>query len=195
MLASFVGPRQQGTAFNMLHHQLGNPMARCAQQALSAAASVISRKPGPRRSAIGAEIRTDAEVAKIVTKNGAAVGVVLQNGDQIDGDTVVSNADVKRTFFKLVEPTYLDPHFLLQVRNIRSRGTVAKINLALDTLPNLSSNDQRGGAGRRHSYRPDTRLSGAGRRRRQIRAILPATVSGNHHSVDRRPIPHPRESM
>jgi phytoene dehydrogenase-like protein len=46
---------------------------------------------------------------------------------------------VKRTFLKLVEPTYFDPHFLLQVRNIRSRGTVAKINLALDSLPNFKS--------------------------------------------------------
>ncbi len=141
MLASFVGPRQQGTAFNMLHHQLGesNGALRTAgfvrggignlSQALARAAQQSS-----------AEIRTSAEVAKIITKDGAAVGVVLQNGDQIDAATVVSNADAKRTFFKLVEPTYLDPHFLLQVRNIRSRGTVAKINLALDTLPKFLNN-------------------------------------------------------
>ena len=43
----------------------------------------------------------------------------LQNGAEIEAATVVSNADVKRTFFQLVEPTYLDPHFLFQVRNIR----------------------------------------------------------------------------
>ena len=38
-----------------------------------------------------------------------------------------------------MEPTYLDPHFLLQVRNIRARGTVAKVNLALDALPKFKS--------------------------------------------------------
>jgi phytoene dehydrogenase-like protein len=37
-----------------------------------------------------------------------------------------------------VEPTYLDPHFLLQVKNIRARGTVAKVNLALDGLPKFT---------------------------------------------------------
>jgi phytoene dehydrogenase-like protein len=53
-------------------------------------------------------------------------------------DVVISNADVKRTFLKLVEPTYLDPVFLLQVKNIRSRGTAAKINFALDALPKFA---------------------------------------------------------
>jgi phytoene dehydrogenase-like protein len=140
MLASFVGPRQQGTAFNLLHHQLGE-----SNGALRTAGFVrggignLSQALASAAQQLGAEIRTSAEVAKIVTKDGATVGVVLQNGDQIDAATVVSNADVKRTFFQLVEPTYLDPHFLLQVRNIRSRGTVAKINLALDTLPKFSN--------------------------------------------------------
>ena len=91
----------------------------------------------------GAEIRTGAEVAKIVTENGVATGVILENGDEFSATNIISSADVKRTFLKLVEPTYLDPHFLLQVRNIRSRGTLAKINLALNALPNFkgSTND------------------------------------------------------
>src|SRR5207244_8405192 len=82
-----------------------------------------------------AEIRTEVKVRKVVIKNGVATGVILQNGDEIAATVVVSNADTKRTFFQLVEPTYLDPHFLLQVKNIRSRGTVAKVNFALAALP------------------------------------------------------------
>lgn len=141
MLASFAGPRQQGTAFNMLHHQLGesNGALRTAGFVRGGIGNLSQALAGAAQQ-LGAEIRTSAEVTKIVTKDGAALGVVLRNGDQIDAATVVSNADVKRTFFHLVEPTYLDPHFLLQVRNIRSRGTVAKINLALDTLPKFSNN-------------------------------------------------------
>jgi phytoene dehydrogenase-like protein len=88
---------------------------------------------------LGVEIRTNAEIIKVITKNRAATGVVLHNGEEVNASSVISNADVKRTFFKLVEPTYLDPHFLLQVRNIRSRGVVAKINLALDGLPKFKN--------------------------------------------------------
>jgi len=141
MLASFVGPRQQGTAFNLLHHQLGESNG-ALRTAGFVRGGIGNLAQGLARAAQkwGAEIRTKAEIAKVVTKDRAAVGIVLQNGDQIDAATVVSNADVKRTFFQLVEPTYLDPRFLLQVRNIRSRGTVAKINLALDTLPKFLNN-------------------------------------------------------
>ncbi len=139
LLGSFVGPRQQGTSFTLLHHQLGE-----SNGALRTAGFVrggIGNLPQALAHAArqnGAEIRTGAEVAHVVTKNGAATGVVLQNGDEISATVAISNADVKRTFLKLVESTYLDPHFLLQVTNLRSRGTVAKINLALDTLPKFT---------------------------------------------------------
>jgi len=140
LLGSFVGPRQQGTCFGLLHHQLGrsNGALRTAgfvRGGIGALPQALARAA----QQFGAEIRIGAEVAKIVTKNGAAAGVILENGDELSATNLISSADVKQTFLKLVEPTYLDPHFLLQVRNIRSRGTVAKINLALDSRPNFKS--------------------------------------------------------
>jgi phytoene dehydrogenase-like protein len=139
LLGSFVGPRQQGTCFSLLHHQLGrsNGALRTAgfvRGGIGNLAQALATAAQER----GVEIRTRAEVAKIVTKNGAATGVILESEDELSATNIISSADVKRTFLKLVEPTYLDPHFLLQVRNIRSRGTVAKVNLALDRLPNFT---------------------------------------------------------
>ena len=136
VLGSFVGPRQQGTSFLFLHHQLGVPSG-----AVRSAGSVrggigkLSEALARAGRQCGADIRTDTGVARIVTRNGAATGVTLQNGDEISANIVVSGADVKTTFETLLGPTFLDPHFLLQVKNIRARGTVAKVNLALDTLP------------------------------------------------------------
>jgi phytoene dehydrogenase-like protein len=140
VLASFVGPRQQGTAFNFLHHQLG-----AANGALRAASfvrggiGILPQAIARAAEQFGAKIQTDAEVARILTKNGSATGVVLQGGAEISATAIISSADVKRTFLRLIEPTYLDPEFLLKVKNIRSRGTVAKINFALDTLPKFKS--------------------------------------------------------
>jgi phytoene dehydrogenase-like protein len=142
ILGSFVGPRQQGTALNLLHHQLGE-----SNGALRTAGFVrggIGNLPQALARAAqqyGTEIRTGAEVARITSKSSAATGVVLQSGEEIQAICVISSADVKRTFLKLTEPTYLDPHFLLQVRNIRCRGTVAKINLALDGLPKIKTSN------------------------------------------------------
>src|SRR5437660_3103517 len=83
----------------------------------------------------GAEIRTDAEVRHILVKDGAVTGIVLADGEEIAVEAVVSGVDPKRTFFQLVDPTQLDPTFANRMKNFRANGTVAKVNLALASLP------------------------------------------------------------
>lgn len=95
---------------------LTNALAECAKQA-------------------GAEIRTNAEVQHIRVKDGTIAGVVLSDGEEINVEAVVSGVDPKRTFFKLLDTTQLDPTFALRIRNLRAAGTVAKVNLALGGLP------------------------------------------------------------
>jgi phytoene dehydrogenase-like protein len=131
-----VGPRAQGTAYVLLHY-LSRPTNSPFRSTGFVSGGINQLPQALARAARehGAEIRAGAEVAHIITQNGAARGVVLQNGDDISASVVISNADPKRTLLQLVEPTYLDPHFLLQIKNIRARGTVAKVNYALDTLP------------------------------------------------------------
>jgi phytoene dehydrogenase-like protein len=83
----------------------------------------------------GVDIRTNAEVQHIRVKDGAVTGLVLADGEEIAVEAVVSGVDPKRTFFKLLDPTQLDPTFALRIRNIRAAGTVAKVHLALGGLP------------------------------------------------------------
>jgi phytoene dehydrogenase-like protein len=87
----------------------------------------------------GAQVRTGVGVERVIVKDGRATGVVLEGGEEIAARAVVSNADPRRTFLRLVEPTDLDPDFLLKIRNYRSTGTAAKVNLALDALPSFAA--------------------------------------------------------
>jgi phytoene dehydrogenase-like protein len=89
----------------------------------------------------GAEIRTNAEVQHIRAKDAAVTGLVLADGEEIPCKAVVSGVDPKRTFFKLLDPTELDPTFALRIRNVRAAGTVAKVHLALAALPVFSALD------------------------------------------------------
>ncbi len=89
--------------------------------------------------AVGAEIRTGAEVAQIRTKDGAVTGVILADGEEIASDAVVSGVDPKRTFFKLLDPANLDPVFAGRMKNYRVAGNVAKVHLALGDLPSFPS--------------------------------------------------------
>jgi phytoene dehydrogenase-like protein len=99
----------------------------------------FSRALGEAAKKAGAEIRTNAEVVQVRTKNGAVSGVVLANGDEIACEAVVSGVDPKRTFFGLVDPTSYDPVFAMRMKNFRSRGNVAKVLLALGELPKFPS--------------------------------------------------------
>ncbi|HYL61958.1 MAG TPA: NAD(P)/FAD-dependent oxidoreductase, partial [Candidatus Methylomirabilis sp.] len=95
----------------------------------------LTRALAEAAKAAGVEIRTNAEVQHVRVKDGAVCGLVLADGEEISIEAVVSGADPKTTFFKLVDPTQLDPTFALRIRNFRANGTVAKVNLALNGLP------------------------------------------------------------
>lgn len=53
----------------------------------------------------GGRMRYDAEVAQILIENGKACGVELANGERIDADIVVSNADSASTYKRLLSKT------------------------------------------------------------------------------------------
>lgn len=87
----------------------------------------------------GAEIRTGADVAQIIVKNGKAAGVALASGEEIASKNVISGADPRRTFLGLIDPVHLPPSFVVKMQHYRSTGTVAKLNLALDALPSFTA--------------------------------------------------------
>jgi phytoene dehydrogenase-like protein len=132
------GPRSPGTAYILMHHVMGGVaghrglwgFVRGGMGAIPEAIAEAARRRG-------AEIRTGAGVRKILVKDGAARGVVLENGDEIAAKVVVSNLDPKRTFLQLVGDGELEPEFARRIRNYRCEGTSAKINLALDGLPDF----------------------------------------------------------
>ncbi len=87
----------------------------------------------------GAEIRKGAEVAQILVKNGTVTGVALTSGEEIPAKAVVSGVDPRRTYLRLLDPVHLEPGFVVKMKNYRSAGTVAKVNLALDALPQFTA--------------------------------------------------------
>ena len=86
--------------------------------------------------AAGAEIRTSSPVDRIVVRDGAVRGVAA-GGQTIEADVVLSSADPKTTFLRLIEPSELSPDFAGRIQNYRANGTVAKVNLALSSLPDF----------------------------------------------------------
>jgi phytoene dehydrogenase-like protein len=90
----------------------------------------------------GAEIRLGVEVTQLLIEDGHARGVALASGEEVRGRIVVSNADPKRTFLRLVPERALDPGFRAQVAAIEMGGVAMKINLALLALPEFTAAPQ-----------------------------------------------------
>ena len=86
----------------------------------------------------GAEIRTEASIERIVTKNGRAIAVALESGEEIQAEQIASSLDPKRTFLKLIEESDLPSDFVTDVKRFKIRGSSGKVNLALSELPNFT---------------------------------------------------------
>jgi phytoene dehydrogenase-like protein len=100
--------------------------------------------------AAGGEIRTKSEVSRIVVRGGRVSGVVLSSGEELPAGAVVSGADPKTTFLRLVDSAELGPEFVQHVRNIRASGTTAKVNFALSAFPAFSGDGAATLGGRIH---------------------------------------------
>lgn len=134
-----AGPWSAGTtALLLLRLGAGGLPCGNSPQARAGAASLPDALASAAQQA-GAQIRTCAEVVRILVKNGAVSGVVLVSGEEISAKVIVSGADPKRTFLHFLEPMHLAPSFLAKMQNYRSRGVVARILLALDALPNFTA--------------------------------------------------------
>ena len=134
------GPMSPGTAYVLLHHYMGGVggvrglwgFARGGMGAVTKAMADSGRSRG-------VEIRTESPVEQVLVRDGTAAGVVLEGGEEIRARAVVSNADPKRTFLRLVDSRELEPEFVTAIRNYRCEGTSLKINLALDGLPDFTA--------------------------------------------------------
>jgi len=138
IIGTFLGVRSPGTAYVLLHHYMGEiDGAFRAWGIPKGGTGGISNAIGSAARSLGAEIRTEAPVGRILVKGGRANGVVLEDGEEIQARTVLSSVDAKRTFIDLVEPGTLDAGFEDAVRRFKYRGSSGKVNLAVDALPDF----------------------------------------------------------
>ena len=140
IIGTFLGPRSPGTAYVLLHHYMGEiDGAFRAWGFAKGGSGGVSGAIAGAAQALGAEIRVNASVSQVIVKGGHAVGVALENGDELHSKVVLSAADPKRTFLGFVEPKYFPDDFVTAIRNFRVRGSSGKVNIALSELPDFTA--------------------------------------------------------
>ena len=140
IIGAFMAPSMPGTAYVLFHHVMGETNGKRGvwsyvrggmgglTQALAAAAKDL-----------GVEIRTDAEVTRILTRGGRVAGVALASGDEFEAKRVVSGVDCHLTFEKLLDGAELPDEFRDAIGRISYASASCKINVALERLPSFTA--------------------------------------------------------
>ena len=137
-----MGPWSGSTAAVLLADAAGNDGGAAGQTVFAEGGpGALSRALESAARAAGAEIRTGAEVFAIRSRDGRTTGVVLAGGDELEARAVVSGIDPKRTLTGLADPVAVGPGLRWRAGNIRTPGTVSKVNLVLSGLPRFPAAD------------------------------------------------------
>jgi phytoene dehydrogenase-like protein len=131
-----MGPWSAGTTAVLLVDAAGNDGGAAGETVFAKGGpSALADALASAARAAGAEIRTGAKVVAITSNDGVATGVALASGEEIAAPAIVSGIDPKQLLTGLVDPVTLGPSLRWRAGNIRTPGTLAKVNLALDGLP------------------------------------------------------------
>jgi phytoene dehydrogenase-like protein len=136
IIGTKVGPRSQGSGLVLLYHLLGEHDGVMGAWSFHKGGNGGFTKVLQRAAeSFGADVRLEAPVASVITRDGRAVGVALEDGSEYYAPVVVSALDPRRTFTQLVDPRELPGDLNDAIRRYRFQGTSAKVNFALDGLP------------------------------------------------------------
>jgi len=133
-----ASPSMAGTGYVLLHHVMGETGGKrgvwgYVRGGMGGLTQALARAAGD----LGVQIRRQAEVARIVVRDGRVTGVVLAGGDEYRAPVVASNADAHVTFRRLLDPGVLPAEFVAAVDRISYESASLKINVALAELPNF----------------------------------------------------------
>ena len=134
------GPYDPGSALGLLFHLLsgGEGETQGFYGHVMGGMGAITQALASAGRKFGVEILTSSPVAKIDSRGGRARGVVLEDGSEIAGRIVLSNADPKRTFLGLVESSELPSDFRASIAAIKMNGPCAKVNFVLSEEPRVN---------------------------------------------------------
>ncbi len=139
IIGTALGVYSPGSSYILLHHVMGDVDGSIGAWGLARGGmGAISKAIAGAVAEHGGEIRTDAGVSQVLVEDRKAVGVVLENGDEIRARIVVSNLDAKRTFTRVMNKDDLPDGIYERAKNFKIRGSSGKVNIALSGLPKFT---------------------------------------------------------
>ena len=139
VLGTFLGTRSNNSVFCALQRMSNGGVYSQPVGGMGAVSNAIANAARQ----YGADIRTSSPVKRILMDFDHVCGVELDSGEKLNATTVVSSADPKTTFNQLLGTQNLEAGFANRIKNLRSKGHVAKLHLALSELPGFNGLEEK----------------------------------------------------
>jgi phytoene dehydrogenase-like protein len=143
VIGTWAGPRSAGTAYVMLHHHVGEVDGHAAAWGFPRGGmGGVTGAMAAAARAFGADIRTEAPVARIDVRGGRVTGVTLESGEELRADTVITTAHPEISFLRLLDRADLPADFVADIESWQTRSGTVKVNFAVDRLPVFASHPE-----------------------------------------------------
>ena len=138
IVGNFASPYQPGSAYVLLHHVFGEVNGQRGQwgHALGGMGA-ITQAMAKECVARGVDIRTRADVTRVVVEDGRACGAEVAPGDVVRAKHVVANVNPKLLFERLVPAEDVDADFRARIAAYRCGSGTFRMNVALSELPDF----------------------------------------------------------
>jgi len=138
LLGSHMGPRSPNTVYGYLYRRMGDIYGFNGPAVVKGGMGAVGEAMAKAARGSGVDIKVGTAVSKINIDIDQVTGVTLSGGQVVNAGLVVSNADPKTTFNKLVGLTNIETGIARRVKTVRMKGDAAKLHVALDSLPNFT---------------------------------------------------------
>ena len=140
IIGAFAPPSAPGTAYVLLHHVMGEAGgARGVWGYVQGGMGGLADALEKACSDLHVDIRREASVSRIITAQGKARAVLLEDNTLLEAPVVASSVDAHLTFERFVDAADLPEEFRSAVAKIDYSSASAKINLALAEPPQFTA--------------------------------------------------------
>ncbi len=139
IVGNYASPDTPGSAYVLLHHCFGgvNGKKGIWGHAIGGMGAITQAMAGAAREK-GVQIRTDAAVKHLLVDDGRAVGVALENNEELRADVVISNLNPRLLYQQIIRDGDLDPSFRRRIDGYRCGSGTLRMNVALSELPRFT---------------------------------------------------------
>lgn len=134
-IGTFAGPKTPGSAYVIMHHVMGEHEGAGGWGFVKGGMGAITQALASYGRTVGVQIRTGASVREIRVSGNRAREVITDTGESFHARVVVSNANAKTLYLKMLNERDVPPDVLREIRGYRTFSTAFKMNIACERPP------------------------------------------------------------